>query len=40
MMGVQSTSLKPILVLLSLFAILALGFFVRFDNLGTLAQQS
>jgi dolichyl-diphosphooligosaccharide--protein glycosyltransferase len=34
MMGVQSTSLKPILVLLSLFAILALGFFVRFDNLG------
>jgi hypothetical protein len=34
MMEVQSTTLKPILVLLALFAVLALGFFVRFDNLG------
>jgi dolichyl-diphosphooligosaccharide--protein glycosyltransferase len=30
----KNTTLKPILVLLALFAILALGFFVRFDNLG------
>jgi dolichyl-diphosphooligosaccharide--protein glycosyltransferase len=30
----HNTALKPILVLLALFAILALGFFVRFDNLG------
>jgi hypothetical protein len=30
----HNTALKPILILLALFAILALGFFVRFDNLG------
>jgi dolichyl-diphosphooligosaccharide--protein glycosyltransferase len=30
----HNTALKPIVVMLALFAVLALGFFVRFDNLG------